>query len=78
MNKLEIAKTVVSTIVGVGTAKIVGSIIGNNTSPETVIDKMTITAGTFVLGSMVADITKRYTDAKIDQIAAFVEEARQK
>lgn len=74
MNKLQIAKTVTSTIVGVGTAKIINTIIKNNVAPETVTDKVTVTAGTFILGGMVADISKRYTDAKIDEIAAFVKE----
>lgn len=74
MKKLYLAKTVVSTIVGAGTAKIVSAIVQNNTDPETVTDKVTITSGSLVLGMMAADISKRYTDAKIDDIAAFVKE----
>lgn len=72
MNKIALAKNAVSLIVGTGTAKIVSSIISNNTNPENVVDKVTMTSASLVLGAMVADVTKRYTDAKIDQIATFV------
>lgn len=72
MNKIAFAKNAVSLIVGTGTAKIVSSIISNNTNPENVVDKVTMTSASLVLGAMVADVTRRYTDAKIDQIATFV------
>lgn len=74
MNKIALAKNAVSLIVGTGTAKIVSSIISNNTNQENVVDKVTMTSASLVLGAMVADVTKRYTDAKIEQIAAFVNE----
>lgn len=74
MNKIQFAKNVVTTVVGVGTAKIVSSIISNNTNQENVVDKVTMTSASLVLGAMVADVTKRYTDAKIDEIATFVNE----
>lgn len=72
MNKIALVKNAVSLIVGTGTAKIVSSIISNNTNQENVVDKVTMTSASLVLGAMVADVTKRYTDAKIDQLAAFV------
>lgn len=71
MTKLEITKAAAKFIVGAGTSKIVSSIIQNNVSPETLTEKVTITAGSIALGSMVADITSKYTDAKIDEIAAW-------
>lgn len=69
MTKLEIAKGVTSFVVGAGTSKIITQIIKNNTQPENLADTVTMTAGAIVLGTMVADISKRYTDAKIDEIA---------
>lgn len=69
MTKLEITKTAVSFVVGAGTSKIVVSIIKNNTQPENLTDTVTMTAGAIVLGTMVADVTKKYTDTKIDEIA---------
>lgn len=71
MNKLQLAKNAVSAIVGVGTAKIVSSIISNTTTQDNVIDKVTMTSGSLVLGAMVADLSKRYTDAKIDELVSF-------
>lgn len=75
MDKIYLAKAIVSTIVGIGTGKIVTSIVQNNTDPETITDKVTITSSGVVLGMMAADISKRYTDAKIDDIVAFVKES---
>ncbi|QJD49632.1 hypothetical protein HWD32_gp56 [Gordonia phage Secretariat] len=62
-------KLITSTIVGLGTTKIVTTIIKNNVQPETVVDAVTITAGSFVIGGMVADASKKYTDDTIDKIA---------
>ena len=67
MTKIDIAKRVVSTVVGLGATKVVNSIIVNNTNPKTVTDTVTIASASFVLGSMVADRTREYTDAKIDE-----------
>lgn len=69
MTKLEIAKSVTSFVVGAGTSKIITQIIKNNTQPENVTDTVTMTAGAVVLGMMVADVTRKYTDAKIDAAA---------
>lgn len=74
MHKLEIAKTVVSNLVGVCAGSVIHSIIKSTTNPETTQQKVTIIAGSWVLGSMVGDIASRYTDTKIDKLAAFVEE----
>lgn len=69
MTKLEITKAVTSFVVGAGTSKIITQIIKNNTSPENVTETVTMTAGAVVLGMMVADVSKKYTDTKIDEIA---------
>lgn len=71
MTKTEIAKKATSFVVGLGTTTIVRSIVQNNVAPENVTQKVTVTAGTVVLGSMVADVSKAYTDAKIDQVVAW-------
>jgi len=71
MSKTEIAKCVVSVVVGSGTTKIVSAVIRNNVSPEKITDKVTIAAGSVVLGLMAADATKNYTDAKIDEAVAW-------
>ena len=69
MTKLDITKTVVSTIVGIGTAQIITAISINNTQPQKVTDKVTVTAGSVVMGYIAADVTREYTNRKIDEIA---------
>jgi large-conductance mechanosensitive channel len=71
---LDIAKTAVSIVVGAGTNKIISAIVDNNTEPESVRDKVAIKAGTITVSAMVAAKTKEYTDAKIDEAAAFYNE----
>ena len=68
MTKLDLTKTAVSIVTGMGATRIVSGIIRNNTNPKTLTDQVTIMAESFVLGSMIADISSRYTDAKIDEI----------
>jgi large-conductance mechanosensitive channel len=74
MNKLAIAKMAVSAIVGAGTTKIVTAIVKNNIQPDKLIDKVTVVSGAFVLGSMAADASKKYTDAKIDEAVNWFNE----
>jgi uncharacterized membrane protein YebE (DUF533 family) len=69
MTKLDITKRVASFIVGVGTTQIVNAICINNTQPTKLTDKVTVTAGAVVLGMIAADVTRKYTDAKIQDIA---------
>lgn len=66
MTKIEFAKKVATLIVGMGTTKIVSDVIKNNVEPSNVAEKVTIFAGSMVIGSMASDATKSYTDAKID------------
>lgn len=68
MTKIEFAKTAVSFVVGSGTSKIVVGIISNNVRADKVTDQVAITSAGVVIGMMAADATKKYTDAKIDEI----------
>lgn len=70
ISKTDLAKRAASFIVGIGTAKIVSGIIDNNTTSETVTDKVTITTAGLVIGIMAADKTKLYTDNFIDELIA--------
>lgn len=76
MTKLELLKAVVSSIVGIGTTKIVKDIISNNVEIDTPVNQVTVVAGSVVIGAMAADATKEYTDAKIDEIAALFKSMR--
>ena len=71
MTKTYIAKRVVSVVVGIGTTKIVSSIIQSTTNPESVTDKVAVIASSYVLGSMAVEATRNYTDTKIDELTAW-------
>lgn len=72
MNKLEIAKAVVTAVVGIGTTKIVSQTIANNTTRETLIQKITVSAAAVAIGSMAATATREFTGATFDNTVAFV------
>lgn len=74
MTKLEFTKTAVKFIVGAGTATIVRTIISNNVQPDDLPNKVAVTAGSLVLGSMVADLSSRYIGVKIDELAEWYDE----
>lgn len=77
MTRLEIVKTVASTIVGIGTSKIVYGIVANNVEIKNPVDQVTVFAGSFVAGSMAADATKKHTDKMIDDAAAWLKSVKQ-
>lgn len=71
MNKIDIAKTVISTIVGTGSSKIVHGIIANNVPIANNIDKVTVASASAVIGYAASDISKNYTNAKVDEVVAW-------
>lgn len=68
MTKTDLAKRVVSFVVGAGTHKIVKAIINNNIAPEKVTDKVAVEAAAFVIGALVASACKEYTEKMIDDL----------
>lgn len=78
MNSIKLVKTATSFIVGAGTTKIVSSIIQNNVSPDNVADKVAVTGAAFVIGSMAADATRKYTDSMIDEAVTAYKNAVKK
>jgi len=74
MTKLELTKAAAKFVVGFGAATIVRTIAHNNVQPDDLPTKVAVTAGSLVLGSMVADLSTRYLEAKIDEAAAWYDE----
>lgn len=70
MNAVTVTKFVVRSAVGLGTSKIVHSIIKNNIQPEKTIENIEVATASMMIGMMAADATKKYTDAKIDEYVA--------
>jgi hypothetical protein len=71
VDKIQIAKTVLSTVAGIGASKVVASVIANNTSPESVKDKVLMYAGAAAIGGMVSDAARKYTDKAVDDAVAL-------
>ena len=71
-----VIKFAVSAIVGAGTTTIVRTAIRNTVEPESLKDKVTVTAATVVIGSMAANAAKSYTDNTIDDIVDLVTNLR--
>lgn len=67
VNALSAVKFVASGVVGIGAGKIVGKIIKNNVSPETLIDKVTVVSASWVISGIVTTATKKYTNEMIDE-----------
>jgi hypothetical protein len=72
-NKLGVAKFIISGVVGIGTGKIVGKIIKSHVMPETLIDKVTVTAAALVIGAIATERTKAYTNDMVDEVVENVE-----
>ena len=76
MKKIDILKKAVTTVVGIGTAKIIREIIKNNVDTETVTSMVTVTAASAAIGGAVSEMTKEYTDTSIDEIVAFIQKIK--
>lgn len=74
MTKLQFAKKATSIVVGIGTGKVVASILSNNAPAGGIVTKITcITAGV-VIGMMASDATSKYTEDKIDEAVIWWKE----
>lgn len=71
MKSIAIAKKIVTTIVGFGTAKIIKDMIENNVDTDTVYQKVTVGSASVAIGYAVSETTSEYTDRKIDEAVAL-------
>lgn len=71
VKKIDFVKKAVSTIVGIGTAKIVKDIIENNVETNNIYQDVTVGTASVAIGYAVSDYTSAYTDTKIDEAVAL-------
>lgn len=69
MDRIELAKKAVQTVIGLSTSFVVGNLIKNNVDPDTAIKKAGTEVGAFVLGYMVSEYATEYVGQKIDELA---------
>jgi len=67
MKKIAAVKKIVTTIVGIGTAKIVKDIIENNVNIDNRYQQVTVGSASVAIGYAVSDVTSQYTDTQIDK-----------
>lgn len=73
MKTINILKKAVTTVVGIGTAKIIREIITNNVETDKLTSKVTVIAASAAIGGAVSELTKQYTDHQIDEMVALFE-----
>lgn len=78
MKKLERkhVKIAAKFVVGSSAGYIFSQVVKNNVHPENKYDQVRTFVGSAVLGTMVADMAKDWTDTKIDKIADGIAEAK--
>lgn len=73
-SKTDIAKTIVGFVAGFGASRIVKAVIEKNTDEEERLhNRVAVRSAEVVIGMAAADVTRRYTDAKIDEIVEWWE-----
>lgn len=76
-NAQNIVKAVVTFAASVSTYAVTTAVIRNNVSdPETKAQKAALAVGSYVIGQTVAEKTRRWTDAKVEQIFTAVDEIK--
>lgn len=79
MNKLEILKRTVETVVSVGVAAVIGNAIKSTTPVDIkTYSKVIVGIGGFVVSTMVKNEATKRTNNKFDEIAQEFKDAREK
>lgn len=71
MSKIDILKQGVGLVCGLGITQIVNGIVASTTKTDTLYQKTTVSAGSFVIGMVVSDVIREKTDKKVDSAVAW-------
>lgn len=78
MNIVPIIKLAASGVTALGTGAVVGNLVKATTPTDiSKVQKVIATAGSFVVGGVLADLASRYVEGEIQQIADAITLARQ-
>lgn len=67
------AKLAAQIVAGLGVTKIVNDIVKNNVVVVTTFQKVTVSAGSFVLGSMLMDQSTKHIEETVDNLTNWIE-----
>lgn len=76
MQKIELLKSAVKFVIGVGVSKIVNDIIENNVDTEHTYQKVSVKVASVGIGGAVATAAGNYTDRQIDDIVELVQKIK--
>ena len=71
MNKIEMTKTAISLVAGVGIARTINGIAKTFARNESVLDKVFIFTGSYVAGGIINEHGRKYVDKTVDEIVAI-------
>lgn len=71
MDKIDIFKKAANYVVGASVTRVVASVVSNNILAEKTLDRVAVKIGVYVIGGMVSNVSKSFTDAKIDEAVTF-------
>ena len=77
LTALTLGKLAAQTIAGMGASKIVTDIVKNNVTAVTTAQKVTVGAGTFVLGSMIFEQSVNHIERLITEVSDSFKSAKQ-
>lgn len=78
MEKRKITKLAINLVVGASAGYVIGSILKNNVTADTIPQKIKAQVGGYVLGAMVSERASSWTDAKVDAVFAWWDNKTQK
>jgi hypothetical protein len=67
------AKLAAQIVAGLGVTKIVNDIVKNNVAVVTTFQKVTVSAGSFVLGSMLMDQSSKHIEETANNLVNWIE-----
>lgn len=71
MDTFTIVKAGVHVVSALGVSKVLGDIVRNNTTVVTPVDKVLVTAGSLVLGSMIGQQASKHVNEQIEQVVTW-------
>lgn len=77
MDGVAVAKLTVNLVSSLGVSKIIGDVIKNNTTVETVADTILVKAGTLVLGTMVVSKAADHVNATMDGVINKIRQSKE-
>ncbi len=73
---LTIGRIAVHLVSSIGVSKVINDIIKNNTNVVTTADAIKVTAGSLVIGSMIAEQAEKHVTNRIDSAYAWYQERK--